>query len=167
MSDETTSPGATEGAQLVRLPTGADIKDLPADLIRQEHEQRHREIQSVVARMESDEKYALLLSGVVWSWLAANQEKLRSAQSFGTVIAWIPFAFMVLFFFRWCGWDRGIKRNAEYVKLLERMGGLHPLGLGWERWLADKHVKSHLPAFWFWVILTVANGAVAFLVTCS
>lgn len=145
--------------------------DFVADMIGQEHEQRSQEIRSSVGRMEADMRYAILVTGVVWSWLAVNQGSFVREGGIGWVVAFIPALMVGFFWYRWCGWGRNIRMNAAYVRRLERRARLTHIGRGWESWYYAKRRSNRTPPYewpgWtftvFWIGLLVLNVGLAFL----
>src|SRR5262245_59804904 len=102
--------------------------------LREEQKQRREEIAEFGARIESDRQYGLLATGVYWSWLLTNTEKL--SRPFGVIAALIPSLIMVFFYLRWTALNAALFRAAEYTVRLEALFKL-PAGFGWESWLRE------------------------------
>jgi len=87
------SPDATEPvANSKRESAVHDLPDIVQEFLKEEHKQRRQEISSVGARMEADNRNVLILTGVIWSWLAANHATLAGQGYFVHVVVSMPAA---------------------------------------------------------------------------
>ena len=50
--------------------------DLAKDYLKEEQKQRRQEIESLITRIESDQRNGLIFTGAIWAWLATNIDKL-------------------------------------------------------------------------------------------
>jgi hypothetical protein len=138
-----------------------------ADWLKEEQKQRRQEIENIIGRIEGDQRNGLLLTGVVWAWLAMNLEKLANQDQFEKVMVFIPAALMLFFLYRWRAMDRSMMTGAEYTRELEKLTGANPLG--WETSLAEKRAKDHKVAYLartsrvFWWCLFGANLALGIM----
>jgi hypothetical protein len=134
------------------------IPDVTKDYLKEEQKQRRQEIDHLMAKIEDDQRYGLIITGAVWSWLATNRDKLQSP--FDIVAVFVPVVIMLFFAWRRKVLVFSIQKNAEYLKQLEGLFGV-PEGFGWERWLEgySKTSKRKLTlgraskAFWYWLIM--------------
>jgi hypothetical protein len=132
----------------------------------EEQKQRRAEIENLIKRIEDDQRFGLVITGAIWSWLAANQGTLRPPFDF--VIAAIPVMIMFFFRLRWRGLGAGIHRAAAYTIELERFLQL-PASLGWESYLSTKRAMREErdllggSAYVYWRLLLWANAVIAIL----
>jgi hypothetical protein len=146
---------APHGSQPLQITL---IPDATKDYLKEEQKQRRQEIDHLMAKIEDDQRYGLIITGAVWSWLATNRDKLQSP--FDIVAVIVPVVIMLFFAWRRKVLVFSIQKNAEYLKQLEGLFGV-PEGFGWERWLEgySKTSKHKLTlgraskAFWYWLIM--------------
>ena len=55
-----------------------DLPDSAKDFLKEEQKQRRQEIERLIGQMESDQRYGLIITGLIWSWLVTNREKLQA-----------------------------------------------------------------------------------------
>ncbi len=142
-------------------PTPDGLAAVTHDVLKEEHKQRRQEIGEMRGRMEADNRNGLILTGVIWSWLATNQTATAGHGYFMSVIVFLPAALMGFFCFRWYAMHKSIFTNAAYLRELEAWAntGL----LGWETWLQEQRRKAPTTASLmrtggaFWAGLIAAN----------
>lgn len=76
----------------------------------------------MMAKIEDDQRYGLIITGAVWSWLATNRDKLQSP--FDVIAVFVPVVIMLFFTWRRNVLGFSILRNGEYVKRLEGLFGV-------------------------------------------
>ena len=105
------------------------------------------------AQIATSERYALLATGAVWSWAAAN---LRAPEA--RAIVWVPLLLTQLFGFRAWGFGRTLRLIRKYLRRVEETVAL-PDGLGWQKFLSRDPSRSvqWLTGFGFWVLLSLAT----------
>jgi hypothetical protein len=141
-----------------------DLPDLAKDFLKEEQKQRRQEIENLIGRIESDKQYGLIITGLIWSWLATNREKLQAP--FDLVVVFIPAFLMLFFLWRWRALDMTVYRVAKYTEDLEWMFAV-PEGFGWETWLNGirretvKRDPLTTSSYWYWILLVVGNLVLA------
>lgn len=105
------------------------LSDLAKDFLKEEQKQRRNQIENLIGRIETDQQYGLGATGLFWSWLATNQDKLKAP--FDIIAVCIPSMVMLFFLMRWKALDKAILQVAAYTKTVERLFEV-PLELGWE-----------------------------------
>src|SRR5262245_53717009 len=73
------------------------IPDATKDYLKEEQKQRCQEIDHLMAKIEDDQRYGLIITGAVWSWLATNRDKLQSP--FDIIAVFVPQVIQV--FYTW------------------------------------------------------------------
>ena len=144
------------------------LPDATRDYLKEEQKQRRQEIEHLMAKIEDDQRYGLIITGAIWSWLATNRDKLQAP--FTIIAVFVPVVIMVFFAWRRHVLGISIRKNSEYLKQLEGLFGV-PEGFGWERWLEGyrKISKYKLTlgkasrTFWYWLV--TANLILAGLFT--
>lgn len=129
----------------------------------EEYKQLKAEVSGLLARIETLARYSLLVSAVVYSWLAVqgidigeNQHWCQKLPSAILSKAWyIPLIFTVLaalaaFAAYWRGREMG-----NYLKQLEKM--LAKDGKAWEYFLETKASVLTYAGVAFWAVLLAAN----------
>src|SRR5208283_4304682 len=99
--------------------------------LKEEQKQRRQDIEVIAASCEADQRNSLLITGVIWSWLATNIDKFHDVQN----IVLLPAGLTCLFFIRWLSNHLTIKNIARYTKKLETLFEV-PDGYGWESYLS-------------------------------
>jgi hypothetical protein len=141
-----------------------DLPDSAKDFLKEEQRQRRQEIENLIGRIESDQRYGLIITGLIWSWLVANREDLQAP--FDLVVIFIPAFIMLFFLWRWRAIDKTVHQVGEYTQYLEWLSAI-PEGFGWETWLSgfrretgkkDTLTKS---TFWYWILLVLGNLVLA------
>ena len=127
--------------------------------LKEEQKQRRQDIEVIAASCEADQRNLLLITGVIWSWLATNIDKFHDVQN----IVLLPAGLTCLFFIRWLSNHLTIKNIARYTKKLETLFEV-PDGYGWESYLStggDAKDRSRdyraLMTLGFFVVLFGAN----------
>jgi hypothetical protein len=140
------------------------LSDLAKDFLKEEQKQRRTQIENLIGRIETDQQYGLGITGLVWSWLAANQDKLKAP--FNVVAVCIPVMVMLFFLMRWKALNKAILQVAAYTKTVERLFEV-PEEFGWETYAdrdrRDPRRKDILArsTLLYWRLLIVANLALA------
>ena len=133
-----------------------------------EQPQRRDEIERFVERVERDQRYGLLTTGLIWAWLATNREVL--VVPFDTIASMVPTAIMIFFLVRWQAFDAAIVQVAKYMEGVEAKLGLSS-PYGWESFLTKVREDSGKSrsllarstlAFWWGLIGVNVLLAVAF-----
>jgi len=143
------------------------------DYLKEEQKQRRQEIENVISRIEADFRFAIFITGGIWSWFATNLDKL--AGTFDKVVVFLPLFFAVFFWFRTHTIRRSIHTIAEYMRAVESKFGAASDGLGWETWLEakrkakDPQGKGYLArtANLYWLSLVAANLALTLVFAFS
>jgi hypothetical protein len=158
-----------------------------ANYLSEEQKQRRAEIERLSASMESDQRYGLLATGAVWTWLFTHAKDLPDTETtLGKVVSWLPFAVVAILFFRWIIMHRSIATIANYTIRLEWLANL-PFGFGWENYVrceddshftfddavfskpwkcfdpnSARHRSTHSsPFIVFWLLLLLTNFGLA------
>lgn len=137
-----------------------EISERACEYLQEEQKQRRREIETLSARIESDQTRALIVTGVIWSWLATNWSFDKAS---ACLIVILPPILMLFFFYRHFHLIQSIFKIAEYTRYLENQFNV-PEGLGWESWLDMQRKKKRdvdplLRNEWtFWIALIAVNS---------
>lgn len=134
----------------------------------EEQKQRRQEIDRLHARLESDQRNALLATGALWAWLITNTVSLQ--RELLTLVAVLPIGLIAFFYYRSWGIRKEMALVAGYTRMLEDFFAV-PGNLGWERfWEARRpkrirHGSLKGKTHGFWIALIVLNllFAVAFI----
>ncbi|ABW32842.1 hypothetical protein [Acaryochloris marina] len=123
-----------------------------SEYLEKEAEYTRAAVLTLIDKIEELERYALITTGAIWSWAAANNQS--SAIHY---LLWSPFFINSLFAFRaYVKW-RHLKLHMEYLANLESKLDLKiSIGIGnttLKKWgkLAEKTGSS------FWIILVLVN----------
>ena len=162
---------AEEAASVAVQPTiEPDLPEPQKSYLLEEQKQRRAEIEKLIQRVESDQRNGLVITGLFWSWLAAQ----KIAGPLDQVIAALPPLLMLFFWARWWKLHRTIRDAAIYTMQLEKLFRLPALPaefgrFGWETWLHDpdsgKRHRASLKEldFCWWMLLFTANVIIAVL----
>lgn len=169
----TSTQNATTKGELQREvnnhPTtgGVDLRDMPlaVEFLKEEQKQRRAEIENILKRVEDDQRYALLITGVFWSWYATNLRQFHP--SILHLLQFTPALLTFFFAWRWWNLSRSVVRTTEYTIELERtfLSGL-PDHFGWESWLLKQRGSQPLKAslkgvhYIFWIGLLLTNAVI-------
>jgi hypothetical protein len=140
------------------------LSDLAKDFLKEEQKQRRQEIERYIGQIESDQRYGLIITGVIWSWLVTNREKLQAP--FDLVVIFIPTFIMLFFLWRWKATKMAVYQVGKYTKELEKLFAV-PEQFGWETWLAGIICKSGKKnslerySFWYWILHAFGNFILA------
>lgn len=140
------------------------LGDPAKEFFKEEQKQRRAEIENLIGRIEGDQRYGLVVTGLVWSWLATNRDKLQPP--FDLIAVFLPALVMVFFLWRWKALDWSVLQVAEYTKKLEALVGL-PDGFGWETFLERERAKTGkqdalaVSTWRYWWLLILANLVLA------
>ena len=133
-----------------------DIKNF----LLEETKNLRNEIESLTNRIESTHRYALVSTGVFWSWLCTKTIKDLPHLYYLSVLFFI--IMNIYFYLRWKALNLGIRRIADYIQLVEKEF-LLPNHLGWESYLKKLrainriHEGMFLADRKYWAILILAN----------
>jgi hypothetical protein len=152
MADSYVSENKPDPNSSMRLEGGLDLPEPQKTFLLEEQKQRRSEIDTLIARMDRDQRYGLIITGVMWSWLLTdkiiilNNDKIVRWQAVW-VVAFIPSLITLLFLFRWWRTDKAVRGIADYTRQLEKLFGLPrlpaELGIfGWETWLMNTRSKK-------------------------
>jgi hypothetical protein len=117
-----------------------------------EHEHLRREIEIEKQVLDRLEVYAVIGTGLVWSWIVTSSISSKPMPE----LAWfIPTLFSVLGFLKTERSIKGVFKKASYLRNLEKLvPKLEPLQ-GWENFIEENRGKRPL---WlnrlFWLLLT-------------
>jgi hypothetical protein len=143
-----------------------ELSEVAKDFLKEEQKQRRQEIENLIARIENDMKIGLIGTGVIWSWLVANSDKLRPPMN--VIAVSLPVIIIAFFFLRWSTINTSIAAVADYTKNLEDLFEV-PQGVGWEGWLTALRESPRSPWGWIdsakvlWIGLLVVNIILSFL----
>jgi len=109
-----------------------------------------------------NEKWAVVVSGVSWAWLAINHKDLPLK----AVIVWIPFVLVTVLFLRSRAFEKKYDAFNTYLRRVEEKFELE--GLGWEKFIHERgrHLFKYYSTF-IWSALALGNIGLAILVLCS
>ena len=105
-------------------------------------------------------RYAIISFGGIWAWMLS-----RPTTSLLLVGLFMPLAVSTLLFIEAVFIRQKIFKIAGYIADIERRFNL-PVGMGWENQLGSKAIKRDKVTIWetaFWILLCIANGALAVL----
>jgi len=107
------------------------------------------------------ERYSLLVTGGIWTWVASN---LHSPDFQASYIIWLPVFVQGLFGFRaWCIY-KDMVSMIDYLKIVETTVKL-PNNLGWATYWIEKRSRPRVVSgYLFWCVLQCITVIVAFLV---
>jgi hypothetical protein len=91
------------------------MPDSAKDYLKEEQKQRRQEIENLIARNESDQRHGLIITGVIWSWLATNTKSFEHI-NFNIAIVTLPAVIMGFYFYRRRIIDKQIRTIAEYMR---------------------------------------------------
>ena len=135
-----------------------ETKELAPDakeFLMKEYDALRKQIDDLTRELLSIEKWCLIVSGVIWSWLASTQNK-----SMPELIYWCPAIISCLFGLRVLGLHRSTLLAGKYITGLEKTLCL-PKGFGWESYLTSKRpLLIAIPAYLYWVLLIGVNVAI-------
>jgi hypothetical protein len=143
-----------------------DLPDSAKDFLKEEQKQRRQEIERLIGQIEGDQRYGLLITGLIWSWLVTNREKLQ--EPFALVVVFIPAGIMLFFLWRWWAIDKTVRQVGEYTKSLEWLFAV-PEKFGWETWLAEIRSKPRKmdtlakSSCSYWIALLLGNLGLVWL----
>jgi hypothetical protein len=115
------------------------MDDFAKDFLKEEQKQRRTELETQIARIEGDQRYGLVITGLIWSWLVTNREKVQPPVD--RIAVAVPALIMMFFFLRWTAIEASIANIAEYTRKLEANAGLLS-GLGWESFMTNKRATT-------------------------
>lgn len=139
------------------------ITSTALDYLREEQKQRRQEIDSLIARFDGDQRFALAITGGIWSWYATHGAELQRPFSYAAAV--LPVVLVLFFVWRRGAIAAGIARNAAYIRRLEELFDL-PEGFGWERGNEGmKRTRLTQTTRAFWYTLVAANIALALAYT--
>ena len=112
-----------------------------AEYIRKAYDER-------VSQTRTLERYALLSTGIIWSWCATNFEFPAVK-----ILVWMPALITFLFGIRAWGNARAMNSAREYLVELENKLSL-PENMGWARYLTrNEEPRLAFTAYIFWAVL--------------
>jgi hypothetical protein len=104
------------------------------------------------------ERYALVATGAIWSWCAANVKS-----PVFHVLIWVPLIIQILFGLRAWGIYQSMVSTREYLERIEMTVQL-PEGLGWGRFLKQHSRGLRVStSYAFWIALHIITLVVALL----
>ncbi|MCP5007371.1 MAG: hypothetical protein GY941_26050 [Planctomycetes bacterium] len=111
--------------------------------------------------IENLERYSLLVTGGIWTWVASNLNNPNFQTSY---IIWLPLFVQSMFGFRaWCIY-KDMVSMIDYLKIVETTLEL-PNNLGWATYWDKKRSRPRVvSSYLFWCILHCITAIVAFLV---
>ena len=136
------------------------------EFLLEEQKQRRTELDSVIGRMESDQRNGLLFTGAVWAWLITNQQMVTGRANL--IAAALPALVIAFFYYRYTGLLEFTGTIADYTRLLEQKFQL-PEGLGWEKYVYELRRTGKWPrslgkrAKLLWASLLLLNAIIGVL----
>jgi hypothetical protein len=119
-----------------------------------------KEIESCVQEIRTLERYALLGTGIVWSWLAANPQL-----NIPYLFWYIPLLFSLLGWFRTTALAVSVRRLSQYIREVEEPYFCNEPGMGWETYrFARVQPSIKLSVYTFWIILSLVGVIVPIVV---
>src|SRR6266704_7018291 len=82
-----------------------------------EYEALHEEIEASTQELRTLERYAVIGSGAVWTWLATTKLEPRPPG----IVWWIPVLFSLHGIFRTGALLSSIKRTSTYLQMMEKL----------------------------------------------
>jgi hypothetical protein len=128
-----------------------------------EYEALHREIEASTQELLTLERYALIGSGAVWTWLATTKLVPKPPE----IVWWIPVLFSLLGILRTWALLKSIARTSSYLQLLESVVYDQEILGGWETFIhKPENRKQYLRKFtWiFWGVLLIATIVIPLVV---
>jgi hypothetical protein len=117
-----------------------------------QYESLRKELESCVREMRTIERYALIGTGVVWAWLATNQQ-IRVHY----IVWWIPVLFSLLGGLRTFALIKSVRRLAAYIQTVES-AFMNKRLEGWETFITQNRRQSiRYSIYLFWIILMLAT----------
>ena len=112
-----------------------------AEYVRKAYDER-------VSQTRALERYALLATGLIWSWCATNY-----ALPPVRILIWMPALITFLFGIRAWGYAKSMYTTRDYLIKIERMIAL-PDDIGWGRHLETREEpRLAMTAYLFWAVL--------------
>jgi hypothetical protein len=126
------------------------------DYLLKEAEQLRDRYADGVAEMGVLERYALVSTGMIWSWALTHQDA-----PYVVFLAWMPLVLQVFFGIRVWGIFQDIVWTRRYLAEVETTIGL-PQTLGWgHRGTEPRRRLRIVTGFGFWIALTTLTCAIA------
>ncbi len=121
-----------------------------------EYEALHEEIEASTQELRTLERYAVIGSGAVWTWLATTKLEPRPPG----IVWWIPVLFSLHGIFRTEALLSSIKRTSTYLQKMEKVVYNQEILSGWETYIHKPENRKQyiLTSTWiFWVGLLIAT----------
>lgn len=122
-----------------------------------EFEDRRKQILEIIRQIDNNERYALVVTGIFWSWLISTK------QSPNYLLTWIPTIIVGYFFIKWRLLSKSITEIAEYIKKVEEIIDL-PHSLGWERRQTSIRIKFTYLYWIYWLLLLLINATLSLFI---
>jgi len=135
-------------------------KERWSEFLLKEFELLRNELDESVKEARAIERYALVTTGAIWSWVVAQTEETTIYQP----LVWLP-AILVLFFaFRALGLSVHVRDIGKHLAEIEQAFHL-PEDLGWEQLYEKKYhgTPKRISVYVFWAGLLIATIAIPFL----
>ncbi len=132
-----------------------DLGDHTRAFLHKECDSLRNQIQDRTRELLSLERWTLIVSGFVWSWLAS-----RTGGGLPGLIYWSPAIISVLFGLRAFGLHLSNLRAGKYIARIERANGLTG-EYGWENSLNQRRpFLIRFSSYAYWILLTGINVAI-------
>jgi hypothetical protein len=129
------------------------------DFHKEEYQSLRKEIEASVREARDLEKYALLATAAVWTWLAAKGRHVTNPQ-----FNWIPAVIVILAIVRSVALLLSIRKIAAYIQTVEAEFACHP-PKGWETFVGNPRDHSiWMSSAVFWLCLLIATCLVPRLI---
>ncbi|MGI9487695.1 MAG: hypothetical protein ACR2RF_17815 [Geminicoccaceae bacterium] len=115
-----------------------------------EHEAVRTELDEAVRETRVLERYALLVTGAIWSWAMSIDNEFYSW------LAWLPLLLILFLAFRAFVLTMHIDDLARYLMKIEKKFELSG-GLGFETYFQDRGKVKRFSAYAFWCLLLITS----------
>jgi hypothetical protein len=99
-----------------------DLPEPQKTYLLEEQKQRRAELDKFIDRIERDQRFGLVVTGLMWSWLSTTPSV--SASPIGKFVAFLPSLLVAGLWWRWRTIDTAIRGIAVYTEQLEDLFGL-------------------------------------------
>jgi hypothetical protein len=127
-----------------------------------EYEALHKEMRSSSRELFTLELYAVIGSGIVWTWLATAKLEHQPPR----ILWWIPLLFSFLGILRTRALFSSIGRTSEYLQLMEKAFCKEGVLSGWETFIhKPENQKQYIrwTTWLFWIIFLIATILIPFI----
>lgn len=124
-----------------------------------EYEALRKEISDSVAETRSVERYAVVATAAIWTWLLVE----KSGKPWVETVKWIPVVFSLLAAIRCAALLLGIANHAEYIREVEERWGA-ARGFRWEHFILNKPFYITYSSIFIFSVLVFGNFLLAIFI---